>query len=104
MSQFTRTVPKDSAELFGFLVKLHDNKRHLVSVGANSADSRIEIDLSQFANSFGGYPDVYFPIRRGKLVEASALVSRIRAGSDSGFPPTLMDAENLFLLIDPTPQ
>ena len=104
MPTFTRTVPKDAAELFGFLVELHDNQTHVVSIEANANDSRVEIDLSRTANTFGGYPDVFLPIRRGQIELAQTVVARIRRQSELGFAPTTMDAEALFQLIDPSPR
>lgn len=97
---FTKTVPRTAGDLHQYLVQIHKNRGHVNSIKFNERDSRIEIDLDGMAN-FGGYPDVYIPVKLGQLTRAKVIVERVLKQSDMGFLPTEGDAKEIFDLIDP---
>lgn len=97
----TRTVPKNASELFDYLKKIHENRKHVNSIKVNNTTGHIEIDLDWTANKVGGYPDVYIPLKRGKQTDAKELIERMLRQSESGYEPTLSDATRLFDMIDP---
>lgn len=98
---FQRTVPKNSTELFDYLVKIHENRSHVSSIQVNHNNGHLEIDLDWTANKMGGYPDVYLPMKRARLGEAKIAVERLMKQSESGFAPSRADAQAIFDMIDP---
>jgi len=94
-----RRVPSNVGELEGNLRKLHTKQRHVDTIKANDANSRIEVDLGNLANRIGGAAgkDFYVPIKRGNLREAKALIDRMMAGDDA---PSHAEASALFEMID----
>jgi hypothetical protein len=96
---FTRTIPDSPEQLLEYLVKLHENQKHIESARVDRQQARIEIDLDWKANKLGGYPDVYIPVRPGREAEAEQLVGQIMSRSKAGFAPTAADADQLFMLI-----
>lgn len=96
---FDRTVPKNSTELGEYLTKLHENAGHVKSVQVNTNNAHLEVDLDWAANM--KYPDVYMPLKRGKMNDAKILVDRILTRSRSGFAPSPSEAQELFDMIDP---
>jgi hypothetical protein len=99
---FERTVPKTASELKDYMLKLHESKSHVKSVKINQSSARLEVDLDWLANT--KFPDVYMPIRRAKLREATDLLEKILRESNNGFPPSQSDIQALFDLIDPQGQ
>jgi hypothetical protein len=99
---FERTVPRTVNELGDYLTKLHENAGHVKSINVNSTNAHLEVDLDWMANT--KYPDVFIPLKRGKVHEAKALIERVLTRSRSGFGPTSSDAQELFDMIDPSGQ
>lgn len=97
---FERTVPRSQNELHQYLVKIHQNRGHVKSVIVNMRESRIEIDLDGMAN-FGGYPDVYIPVKRDQLTRAKTVIERVLKQSEMGFLPSEGDAKEIFDMVDP---
>lgn len=98
---FQRTVPKNAEELFVYLGKIHENRSHVSSIKVNHNDAHLEIDLDWTANKMGGYPDVYLPMKRGRLGEAKIAIERMLKQSEAGFSPSRADAQAIFDMIDP---
>lgn len=98
MADFKRTVPSSVSELMEYLVKLHDNAGHVKSVSVNVSTGHLEVDLDWMANT--RFPDVYMPIRKGKVETAKHLVETMMKGSRAGYPPSQSDAVALFDMID----
>ena len=97
---FKRSVPSNVVELKGYLEQVHKNRKHVSSVKVNPANSHLEIDLSGAAN-FMGHPDMYMPLKKGKLETAKQFVERLMTQSQAGFAPSERDAQELFDMIDP---
>src|SRR3954471_14949231 len=97
---FQRKVPSNVGELRGYLEQVSKNMKHVNSVIVNESTGHLEIDLDRTAN-FGGYPDVYMPIKRGQLGAAKQFVERLMTQARGGFPPSDADAITLFDMIDP---
>lgn len=100
---FQRAVPKSVGELKEYLKKISDNKKHVRGVAVNPANGHLEVKLDGMAH-FAGNPDVYLPIKRGKINEATALVQTILREADGGYPPSDTDAQQLFDMLDPMGQ
>jgi hypothetical protein len=100
---FRKTVPSSVGELSTYMHKIHDNKGHVKKVEVNPATGHLEVTLDGMAH-FAGNPDVYLPIKRGKIDAAKNLIERMMRQSDSGFPPSDADVKELFDMIDPAGQ
>ena len=100
---FTRTVPKNSDELITYMNKVADNHGHVRGVEVNLTNRHLEIKLDGMAH-LGGYPDVYLPLKSGKVNDAKMLVERMLTGMSSGAHPSTADARALYDMIDPTGQ
>ena len=96
---FVRKVPSTSAELNEYLKKVHESANHVNSVKVNTSNSHLEIDLDWLANR-AGHPDMYMPIKKGKMNQAVELVERMMRQSKAGFAPSTSDGEALFDMID----
>ncbi|MFO0760511.1 MAG: hypothetical protein U0359_28785 [Byssovorax sp.] len=99
---FERTVPKNSSELQDYMLKLHESKSHVKSVKINQSNAHLEVDLDWLANT--KFPDVYMPIKRARLHDATELLAKILRESNNGFPPSNADVQALFDMIDPAGQ
>lgn len=97
---FQRMVPSNRQELATYLAKVHENRSHVKSVKVNEATGHLEIDLDGMAN-FAGYPDMYLPIKRARVLQAKDFVERMMRQSQSGYAPSENDATTLFDMIDP---
>jgi hypothetical protein len=91
-------VPATAEELKKYLKEMHENRSHVKTVKVNT-NGHLEIDLDGMAN-FAGYPDMYMPIKKGKIREATDLVERMMRQSSAGFLPSDTDANALFDMID----
>lgn len=100
---YKRTVPSTVGELRTYMHKIHDNKSHVKKVEVNVTTGHLEVTLDGMAH-FGGNPDVFLPIKRGKMDSAKSLVERMMRQSDSGYPPSDTDVKELFDMIDPAGQ
>lgn len=96
---FERKVPSTSSELKTYLKQVHENANHVNSVKVNTSNSHLEIDLDWLANR-SGHPDMYMPIKKGKMNQAVELVERMMRQSKAGYAPSETDAEALFDMID----
>jgi hypothetical protein len=97
---FKRSVPSNVVELKGYLEQVHQNRKHVSSVKVNPANGHLEIDLDRAAN-FTGHPDMYMPLKKGKIEAAKQFVEHLLTQSQAGFPPSDRDAQELFDMIDP---
>ena len=100
---FKRTVPRTVTELAQYLHKIHDNKGHVKKVEVNLTTGHLEVSLDWGAH-VAGNPDVFLPIKRGKINDAKAFVERMLTQSSMGFAPTDAAAQELFDMIDPSGQ
>ena len=100
---FERKIPSKVSELMDYLTKIFENRTHVKSVQVNDKTGHIEVALDFFAhhNPTGdNYPDVYMPVKEGKIPEAKKLVDEMWKLAKAGTPPTMRDAQMLFDLID----
>lgn len=97
---FIRTVPSSVSELLTYLVKIYEGRSHIRSVSVNPATGHLEVALDGMAH-FAGNPDVFLPIKRGKIADAQERIERVMREAQLGHRPTETDAQALFELIDP---
>jgi hypothetical protein len=100
---FERRLPGSVAELMEYLLKIFQNRSHVKSIGVNESSGHIEVSLDWLAhhNPIGpSYPDVYMPVKAGKVPDAKTLVDAMWARARAGTAPTDVDAKNLFDLLD----
>jgi hypothetical protein len=64
-------------------------------------DNHLEISLDFLAHA-AHKPDVYLPLKHGKLNDAKALVDRMMGEVDQGFIPSDAEAQELYDMLDPT--
>ena len=98
---FQRAVPKSVAELRQYLDKINANRSHVRGITVNPANGHLEVKLDGMAH-FAGNPDVYLPIKKSRINDATALVDRILRDSAGGFPPGDSTAQELFDMLDPS--
>lgn len=100
---FQRTVPHSCGELKAYLEKIHQNRKHVKGVEVNLTTGHLEIALD-FGAHIAGNPDVFLPIKHGKLNEAKDLAERMMRESSQGYQPSDVEAQMLYDLIDPVGQ
>ncbi len=101
---FERKVPSSVVELQDYLSKIFENRKHVKSIKVNEENGHIEVALDFFAhhNPTGpNYPDVYMPVKEGRVQDAKKLVDDLWSRAKAGTAPTDHDAKLLFDLIDP---
>jgi hypothetical protein len=101
MSSFTRAVPENVVQLKEYLQQITKQKSHVKSVIVNMTTGHLEITLDGLAH-FSGKPDVYLPLKRGKITDAKALIERMMSEVDQGFTPSDAETQQLFDMLDPT--
>ena len=97
---FSRQVPPNANEVKKYLEALQRHRELVRGVLVHPMTCHIEVNLDS-AMRGDEVPDLFFPIRRSMLHEATKLVERILLEMDEGFPPTEIEANHLFDLIDP---
>lgn len=100
---FVRTVPSSVAELHKYLLKIYEGRSHIRSAIVNPATGHLEVALDGMAH-FAGNSDVFLPIKKGKIQEASERIDKIMREAQLGHRPTDTDAQALFELVDPLGQ
>jgi len=98
---FQRAVPKSVGELKEYLKKINDNRSHVRGVSVNPASGHLEVKLDGMAH-FAGNPDVYLPLKKSKINEATLLVESILRDAQGGYPPSDSAAQQLFDMLDPS--
>jgi hypothetical protein len=94
-----RGVPRDISAMREYFQKMYDLRTHVRGVKVNPGTNNLEIDLSMTTHNVGA-PDVYLPIKRGKTLDARALVEKMIKDFSHGYAASDSDVLHLFDLVD----
>ncbi len=94
-----RYNPESLEQLLEYLVKLHENYKHVKSIKVDSASNVIRIDLD-FGANLAGYDDFELVLVKSRVPEAKEAVAEMLRNTEAGHAPTRAQAERIWSLLN----